>query len=142
MKLYKEMLKVKIITPKKIVKNLEATSISIPTDEGEITILPKHADLLASLQEGIIVIRQKNQEEYLSVGGGYVETDGENVKILVSRAYGQDEINEDITKQAIDNAKKLLDEVAERKDREEALSQIKRSMIDMKLLSKIKKKSH
>jgi F-type H+-transporting ATPase subunit epsilon len=136
------MLNVRIITPKKLVREIEATSLIIPTVDGEITILPKHAHLLASLKEGVITIRIKDKEEYLSIGGGYVETDGLSVKILVSKAYGQDEINEELTKEALNNAKKILTEVKDKKDREEALSQIRRSVVDMKLLSKIKKKTH
>ncbi len=72
----------------------------------------------------------------MAIGGGYMETDGKQIHILVSRAYGQDEIDADLTKQAIDDAKKLLVEAKEQPDRDRAVSLLRRSLIDMKLLHK------
>lgn len=134
------MLHLKIITPKKLVYEEDVMAIIIPTMAGEITVLPKHADLLSLLKEGVITIKKDRVEEYLSIGGGYMETDGKNVYILVSRAYGQGEINEERTKEAMDRANKILTDTKDKQERTEALSTIRRSVIDMKLLSKIRRK--
>lgn len=134
------MLHVKIITPRKLVKEMDAISVTLPTTEGEITILHAHADLLTLLKEGILTIKTEKSEEYLSVGGGFMETDGKNLTILVSRAFGQDEINEEMTNKALENAKNILEKNEEKTERDEALSTIRRSTIDMKLLSKIKRR--
>jgi F-type H+-transporting ATPase subunit epsilon len=77
---------------------------------------------------------------YLSIGGGYMETDGINIHILVSRAYNQDEINEKRTEEALDKAKKILTETKDKKERDEALSTMRRSILDMKLLGKLRRK--
>jgi len=89
-----DTLLLKIITPKKIVLEKEILSITLPTEEGEITILPHHANLFSILKEGIIKIKYNQEEDYFAIGGGYLETDGHEVNVLVSRAYGQDEIDE------------------------------------------------
>jgi len=129
------MLHLKIITPKKLVYEEEVNAVIVPTVAGEITILPKHADLLSLLKEGVITIKKEKEMEYLSVGGGYLETDGKTIHILVSRAYGQDEINEDRTKEA-----KILTDTKDKQERDEALRSMKRSVVDMKLLSKIRRR--
>ncbi|MDA1317204.1 MAG: ATP synthase F1 subunit epsilon [bacterium] len=130
----------KVITPKKLAFEKDIESITIPTAAGEITILPKHVELLTLLKEGVITIRSAKEEEYLSIGGGYMETDGKNIHILVSRAYNQDEINEKRTEEALEKAKKVLAETKDKHERNEALSTMRRSILDMKLLGKMRRK--
>lgn len=135
------MMKLKVITPKKLVMEKEVLSVMAPTVSGDITVLPRHASLLTLLKEGVITIRGEKSEEYLSVGGGYLETDGKSIHILVSRAFGQDEINEQKTQEAIQKAEAILKETKDHHERDEALASIRRSTIDMKLLSKFRRKS-
>ena len=134
------MLHLKVITPKKLVYEEEVNAVIVPTVAGEITILPKHADLLSLLKEGVITIKKEKEIEYLSVGGGYLETDGKTVHILVSRAYGQDDINDGRAKEAIERAQKILVDSNDKQERSEALSSIRRSTIDMKMLSKVRRR--
>ncbi|MDH7476599.1 MAG: ATP synthase F1 subunit epsilon [Microgenomates group bacterium] len=132
-------LKLKIITPRKIIKEEEVDSISVPTSDGEITILPKHINLFTLLKEGIVKIKTGDKEDYLAIGGGYLQTDGYLVNLLVSRAYGQSEIDEKLTQKAIEEAKTLIKQSKDEKEKAEAISLLRRSMIDFKLLKRRKK---
>lgn len=129
----------KIITPRKTVIDEEIDSVSIPSYDGEITILPHHENLFSLLVEGIIKIKKGSNEDFLSIGGGYAETDGETVTILVSKAYGQDEIDKNLTEKALLEAKKILSEAKDEKQRSEAMAMMRRAIVDAKLL---KKKKH
>jgi len=133
------MLHLKIITPRKIVVNKEIDSVSLPSSEGEITILPRHENLFALLVEGIIKIKKGEEEDFLSIGGGYAETDGKTITILVSKAYGQDEIDNNLIEKALTEAKKILSESKDEKQRSEAMAMMRRAIVDAKLL---KKKKH
>lgn len=130
----------RIITPQKIALEEKVYSVSAPSAQGEITILPDHANLFSLLEEGIVKIKPPKEkttspeEKYLAIGGGYLETDGEDVNILVSRAYKQNEINEEQTQKAIDEAKKTLAKGVDEKQRQQAISTIRRSIINMKLI--------
>lgn len=128
------MLHLKILTPRKIVFDEKVSSVSAPSSEGEISILPRHTKLLTVLQEGVVTIRKGNKEDFLAIGGGYLETDGKELHILVSRAYGQDEIDEQLTQKALEEAKRLVKEVKEESARHEAMATMRRSVIDLKLL--------
>lgn len=128
------MLKLKIITPKKIVHEEEVMSVTVPSSNGELTILPKHIYLFCMLQEGILTYKGDGKDDYLAIGGGYMETDGMEVKVLVSRAYGQNEIDEKLTQEAIAKAQKLLTETKDISQRREATAILRRSIIDMKLI--------
>ena len=132
------MLHLKIITPQKQVIDEEISCITVPSVEGDITILPKHIHLLTLLKEGIVMMKNGSKEEHLAIGGGYMETDGKQVNVLVSRAYKQDEIDEELTKKAIENAKKLLVDVKDKNQRIQASALLRRSVLDMKLIKKRK----
>lgn len=134
------MLHLKIITPRKVVVDDKIDSVSIPSSEGELTILPHHTNLFALLVEGIIKVKKSKNEEFFSIGGGYMETDGKTVTILVSKAYGQDEIDKNLTDKALEEAKKILSESKDEKQRSEALAMIRRAIVDSKLLKKRKHK--
>ncbi|MEK7070634.1 MAG: ATP synthase F1 subunit epsilon [Patescibacteria group bacterium] len=133
-------IRLRVITPKTIVFEEEVLSVTAPSSEGEITVLPRHARLFSLLTEGIITIRMKSAEETLAIGSGYLQTDGKELNVLVSRAYGQDKINEKVTEQAIENAKKILDKSTDVKEREDAAMLLRRSIVDLKLLKHRRKK--
>ena len=132
-------MKLKIITPVKLVKEVEVTSVTLPTASGEITILPKHQSLLSLLVEGIVTYKSKDGNDALSIGGGYAQTDGAILRVLVSRSYGQNEIDEKLTQEAITQAKKVLSESTDIAQLLEAKSLLHRSIIASKL---IKRRQH
>ncbi|OGK23341.1 ATP synthase F1 subunit epsilon [Candidatus Roizmanbacteria bacterium RIFCSPHIGHO2_02_FULL_38_11] len=129
------MLHLKIITPQKIALEDDVIAVTAPSTQGEITILPRHVNLFTQLVEGIIKIKP---EKYLAIGGGYLETDGEEINILVSRAYGQNEIDSEQTQKAIEEAKKIVTSAKDENERKQAMKLLHRSFIDMKLLKKRK----
>ncbi|MCS7093423.1 MAG: ATP synthase F1 subunit epsilon [Patescibacteria group bacterium] len=132
-------LKLTIITPKKIVYEKEVNSITAPAEDGEITVLPRHINLFTLLREGIIKIKIDNEEEYFSIGAGYLETDGQEATIIVSQAYGQEELSEKMIEEAIQRAKNILSQATDEKTRQEALAAMRRALIDSKLLKRRKK---
>lgn len=133
-------MKLKILTPKKVALEEEITSITAPGADGEVTILPHHASLFILLKEGVVKILSNKEESFFSIGGGYLETDGKEVNLLVSRAYGQDEIDEAEVAKAQQEAERYLKEAKTDVDRQQAMEMLRRSLIDSKLLSKIKHK--
>ena len=135
------MIHIKVITPKKLAFEKDVESVTVPAVAGELTILHHHADLLSLLKEGVVTFRSEKEEEYLSIGGGYLETDGKSIHILVSRAFGQDEINEEMTEQAMENAQKVLQETKDKAERSEAMGLLRRSIFDLKLLRKVRRKT-
>ncbi len=126
----------RIITPNKIVREDDVSSVTAPSVEGEITVLPRHAKLFSLLHEGIIKIKKGSQEEFLAIGGGYLETNGTEITLLVSRAHGQDEIDEKLTEKAIKDAEKIVRETKDETQRHEASAILRRSVVDMKLIKK------
>jgi F-type H+-transporting ATPase subunit epsilon len=134
------VLHLKIVTPQKVVLEKDIKSITLPSADGEITILPHHENLFSLLNEGIIRFKFNSpageEEDYLAIGGGYAQTDGENINVLVSKAYGHEEIDNNLTEKAISEANNILKNSRDINQRQEAASLLRRSLIDMKLLRK------
>lgn len=134
-------LKLKIITPKNVALEKEIDGVTLPSSEGEMTILPRHINLFALLEEGIVHYWAGDDSEYLAIGGGYVETNGEEVSLLVSRAYGQEGIDQQQTQLAMKDAKERMKSAKSEDARKEISSLLRRSAIDAKLLKKKRRKS-
>lgn len=132
------MLHVRVITPKKIIKEIDADSVTAPGSEGEMTILTHHTNLFSMLQDGLITIRTKSGEESFAIGRGYLETNGEDLNILVSRAHGQDELDQKETEKAMEQARQALAKAKDHKERVDATMLLRRSVIDSKLLRRKK----
>ena len=88
--------------------------------------------------EGIVKIKTENNEDDLAIGGGYLETNGKTVTVLVSRAYGQGEIDKNLTDKAIEEAKLILSKSTDENERAAAMSTLRRSVIDSKLMKRRK----
>lgn len=134
------LLKLQIVSPRRIVLEKQVLSVTAPTVDGEITILPRHINLFTLLKEGLVKIKFDNEEEYFAIGGGYLQTDGKKVIILVSRAYKQEEIDEKIIEESLKKAQELLKRSKSEKEKQEAVSLLRRAIIEDKLLQKARKR--
>lgn len=128
----------KVITPKKLVFDERVNVLTVPASDGEMTILARHTPLVTRLVEGVVKIKKDMDETYLSIGGGYLETDGKKTNILVTRAYHQNEIDEQEVKKAQKEAEKLISESKTKEERHQAIALLRRSLIDMKVIKRRK----
>lgn len=89
----------------------------------------------------LAAIKKKGEEDFFSIGGGYLETDGKNVNLLVSRTYGQDKIDEKEVEKAKAQAEQDLKDAPTEQARHEAFLNLHRSIVDLKVLRKRNKAS-
>lgn len=67
------MITFEIATPERIVYKDTVDSLTLPTREGEITVLPQHIPLVSVLVPGAITMRKGREESYMAVSGGFIE---------------------------------------------------------------------
>lgn len=135
------MLHLNIITPDRITFSDDVTMVTVPGTEGEMGILPRHQSIFAQLTEGEIKIQQGSKEEYLAIGGGFIEVHNNTVDILVTRAVYADELNEQEILKAQEQAKKALESDVSDLERHHAQQLFRRSLVDLKILRR-RKQSH
>lgn len=106
-----KLLNFQLVTPEKIVLKKELTSLTCPTTLGEITILPHHAELIATLVPGELHAKTENDEFYLHVAGGFVQVrDDHQVVVLADAAEHFHEIDVERAEEAKKRAEVALKE--------------------------------
>jgi len=81
-----ERLNLQLVTPERTVITEKANSITLPTPEGLITILPGHAPLVSTLISGEMIVKNDAGEHPLHVGGGFVHIKPNNEIVVLSDA--------------------------------------------------------
>ncbi len=66
-------LRLRVVTPTRVVVEAEADSVTVPGALGALGILPGHAALLATLRIGELSYSSGAREHYLAVQNGFVE---------------------------------------------------------------------
>lgn len=105
------MLHLQIITPEKTVFDDEVDQVTLPTQTGQITILPHHTHLITSIEPGDLVYKKHSKETLLASGYGFAQVANNQVKVLVDLAAPAEEIEE----RAIEMAKKEAEEALAKK---------------------------
>lgn len=107
-----KLIKFQIVTPERIVLEEEIRQITVPTKQGEITVLPDHIPLVASLQAGVIEIKKSDgSPEIMAVSGGFIEVLKDKVVILADSAERGDEISLERAEEARKRAEELKEKV-------------------------------
>ena len=103
-------IKFKIVTPERTVFESEIDQITLPTQEGEITILPNHIPLISVLQAGELVVKTGDEEIAMAVSGGMVEVRKNEITVLADTAERAEEIDVKRAEEARARAVKFKDE--------------------------------
>ena len=97
-----------IVTPERVVYSDSVESITLPTQEGEITILENHVPLVGILCPGELLIQKNKELIPLAVSGGVVQVRKAIVTILADTAEKVEEIIEARAQEARRRAEAIL----------------------------------
>jgi F-type H+-transporting ATPase subunit epsilon len=107
-----KLIKFEIVTPERTVLKESIRQITLPTKQGEITILPNHIPLIATLNPGVIHLRKADDTpEVLSVSGGFVEVLSNKVVILADTAEMAEEIDIERAEEAKKRAEQTMKDI-------------------------------
>ncbi|MFA6355463.1 MAG: ATP synthase F1 subunit epsilon [Candidatus Paceibacterota bacterium] len=144
-----KLLKLKIVTPEKLILEEMVESVTLPTKEGEITILPNHVPIIAPLSSGDIVSLVGGEYVPIAVVGGFLEVkNNEKGETEVAILADFAEHVSDITDEAIDKAKAKSEELRKLAENKEVVdfehfeSELERSLTRVKIADKWKNKKY
>ncbi|MFA6896787.1 MAG: ATP synthase F1 subunit epsilon [Patescibacteria group bacterium] len=131
-----------VVTPEKIAFEGEIDQISLPTKNGQITILPKHISLVSTVKSGELVIKNGEEEILMAVYGGFVEVRKNQVRVMTDVAERVDEIDEEKAQRARDEAQRKLQEKDRMDDVDfaDAVRQLEKSLALLKAVKNIKRR--
>lgn len=119
-------LKIRVITPDRVVWNTSADEVVLPCTAGQLGILAKHATLITTLEIGVLRIKLGDTWKPIVVFGGFAEVDDDKVTILVN---GVEEVTSKdlaLAKSALEKASEQLDSAQTDKEKIEASQNLKR----------------
>lgn len=112
-----EKLHLKIVTPERVVFEDSVDSISVMTENGEITILPNHIPLVSLLRAGEMRLKTDKNETMLAVSTGLIEVHaGNKVVVLADTAERSEDLELAQIEKAKELAQKRLEEARDKND--------------------------
>lgn len=112
--------------------------VTIPTPDGEISILPNHMPLISVASHGVVYVRRKaddrdDQRETFAISGGVIQIENNQLSLLVDEADHADDINEQEVQKAYELAKKMKLEAKDQVSLELAESLMDRSAVRLQV---------
>ena len=80
----------KVISPRRLLADVDVESVSLPSLEGEIGILPGHRPLFVGIGKGLVRFRAQGEEETLAVDGGYAQVQPNEVLVMTDVGEHED----------------------------------------------------
>jgi F-type H+-transporting ATPase subunit epsilon len=99
-----------ISTTKKVLNSIEVESVTIPTLQGEIQILPNHLAVLGVTQPGILKVQYIGRETSYALGAGIYEVDENGIRVIVDMVDSGESFNADSIAKKKEEAQKFMDE--------------------------------
>jgi F-type H+-transporting ATPase subunit epsilon len=124
-----------IVTAERVVFEDDVDMVVAPGIEGQLGILPHHAPLMTALAYGELILHREGQEdEFIAIGGGFLEIGPDHVTILADSAERAGEIDE----ARAEEARRRAEEVMAQKHKEDvdlarAEAALRRSMVRLKV---------
>ena len=132
--------KLDIVTPERQIWSDDVDFVTIPTIQGEITVLANHVPVVSIIEPGELKIRKENENIFMAVTGGFFQVTGKKVTILADAAERAEEIDIERAERAREHAKQLLEEKKQEKvPNAEAIAALQRSLARLKVASRRRK---
>ena len=137
-------LHLKIVTPERTILEEDVDQVTLPTTEGEITVLPGHIALIATLKSGDLVVVSNGESVPMAITGGFIEVKDNTVAVLADFA----EPVAELTEEAIEKAKAHAQDLQEKQKKGEVVdfehfeTELERSLNRVKVADKWRSKKY
>lgn len=126
-------LNLKIVTPEEEVLNEEVDQVNVSTSQGELGILPHHANLMAKLIPGELKIKKGGKISYFAIGDGFLQIENNSLTIMTDLAENAQEIDEKAVETARKRAEEALAQKLSGEEYAETLASLEKSLAQLKV---------
>lgn len=138
-----KLLKLKVVTPERLVLEDLVEQVTLPTTGGELTILPNHIPIIIGLASGDIVAKLGDEYLPMAVVGGFLEVnkDSDGTTLVVVLADFAEHVSE-LSDEKIEQAKLRSLELRQQLENNEIVnfehfeSELERSLTRIKIADK------
>lgn len=124
-------LHLKIVTPEKLLVDEEVSQVNAPTEMGQIGILPQHANMMAKLEPGELIIKKGTKEDRLAVGAGFVQVSQNTLTVMTDLATYAADIDEKVVEDAKKRAEQALSQTLSDEEYAETLAALEKSLAQL-----------
>lgn len=105
-------IQLKVVTPERVVIELDVYQATLPIEGGDVTLLPEHVPYIGAIKAGEIILRKTSggEETSLATSGGFVEFHDNTLVILADTAERAEEIDVARAEEARKRAEELKKE--------------------------------
>ncbi|MBI2018686.1 ATP synthase F1 subunit epsilon [Candidatus Daviesbacteria bacterium] len=126
-------LHLKVVTPEKLIFDEEVSQINVSTDQGQIGILPNHANLMAKLKPGELVIKKGGKTDTLAVGDGFLQVADNVLTVMTDLATFEQDIDERAQEEAKKRAEQALEQTLSDEEYAETLAALEKSLAQLRI---------
>jgi F-type H+-transporting ATPase subunit epsilon len=139
------MIHVQVITPVTTAYNDEVDQVTVPTVNGQITILPHHVSLLTQVVPGELTVKKAGKDHHMAITGGFLEVAKDSVTLLVDYAVRSENIEYQKVLEAQKRAEEKVKQAKEKEiDRDFALAEaeLARTVAELQVFNKRRRNSN
>lgn len=127
-----------IITPEKVVYSDKVNEVLVPTEKGQLGILPGHIGLFAKVVPGELIIKKSGSEQIVAITGGFLEVSKDKVSILADHAIRAENIEVAKAMEAKTRAEELMKQKESNENNAVLEAQLRRAILELKVANKLK----
>lgn len=134
-------LKLKVLSQERELLTTEVDSVTVPSAEGELTILFDHIPLLTELVSGEVVFRNGQTSESIVVSKGFMDVGHDDVvTIMVDVAKHERDLSVEKAQQAVNQAQEtLLTRTANQQELMRAEASLRQALLELRVAQRTKK---
>nr|AMC30700.1 ATP synthase CF1 epsilon subunit [Desmodium illinoense] len=126
-----------VLTPNRIVWDAEVNGIILPTNSGQIGVLPNHAPYASAVDIGILKIRLKDQWITMALMGGFARINNNEITVLVNDAEKGSDIDPQEAQQTLEIAETNLNKADGKRQTIEANLALRRARTRVEAINAI-----
>lgn len=126
-------LHLKIVTPEKLLVDEEVSQVNVSTEQGILGILPNHANLMAKLEPGELVIKKGGKVDTLAVGDGFLQVANNTLTVMTDLAVNEEDIDEKAVEEAKKRAEQALSQTLSDEEYAETLANLEKSLAQLRI---------
>ena len=126
-------LHLKIVTPEKLIFDEEVSQVNVSTEQGILGILPNHANLMAKLQPGELIIKNKGKNESIAIGDGFLQVADNTLTVMTDLATYAADIDERAVEEAKKRAEQALSQILSVEEYAETFASLQKSLAQLNI---------
>ena len=136
-----DKLKFRLVSPEKILFSDMVSMAVIPAAKGEMGILPKHAPMIVTLQNGIISVYEGSQvTEKIFIGGGFANINEQGCTVMADEGIYVKDIDPKEVQAYIEETLKEIEVIEEEEERLNLERNVAVARAKMEIWKKMKRK--